>query len=388
LLGSPLNGSIHIIIPTKFILFNPPDPTIPPDLIFKDHNGRRRFRPEFYADLLYDLGVRLVLRLGAADYDPAPFTARGIRVCGAEHLTPTPCDPAAAAADNVNAGGEGREEALGDDALDLFFALAEAAGGAVAMHGGVGGRGLRAGCTLVAGWMMRHQYFASPDVAAAWIAIARGTAVSVDCGALERCLARRRLEEERKSAAAAAAANADAVPQEPARRRRSVEEGRRLSAEAPELRRGGRASADGGLVRTASASGAAHTLRHRWRAGGGGGGGGGSVGQSCPSLTGLPAAGRAMSSPAAPARSAAPQHGIDLELDVDGPPLPLPPPQETAGRPQNHDARPKPAGAATAPAGRQSAPLLTPLACALLLLLLLLVAAAAAALFALSLVGS
>jgi hypothetical protein len=169
-----INGSVLRIIPGKFLIFDAPDPSIPAGQLYQDVGGRRHFRPEFYADLLQHLGVRLVLRLGAADYDPAPFARRGIRVCGAEDVA---CGGGA---------GGGGEEALGEGAFDRFSALAQAAGGSVAVHGGRGGGGRGAGLTLIAGWMMRHQYFGSPDVAAAWIRIALGAAAPVDRTALRR----------------------------------------------------------------------------------------------------------------------------------------------------------------------------------------------------------
>ena len=57
---SSLNGSIQTIIPGKFLLFEPPDPSLPADRAYHDVGSTRRFRPEFYADLLQHLGVRVV----------------------------------------------------------------------------------------------------------------------------------------------------------------------------------------------------------------------------------------------------------------------------------------------------------------------------------------
>ena len=232
-----INGSILRIIPGKFLIFDAPDPSIPADKLFQDVGGRRRFTPGFYADLLHHLGVRLVLRLGAADYDPAPFARRGIRVCGAEDVECVGGSLCGSAA--------GAEAALGEGAFDRFAALAQAAGGSVAVHGGWGGGGLRVGLTLIAGWMMQHQYFASPDVAAAWIRIALGAAAPVDRAALRRHLAARRAEDDRRRAAAAAA----------------VEPTRSASPDKPRSRHGspGRA-ASSPVLRHASAPGAA---RHR-----------------------------------------------------------------------------------------------------------------------------
>ena len=85
---SPSNqiGSIFTIVPSKILFFDSPCPTLPHDRRCAELDGRVRFSAPFYAGLLSQLGVGVVLRLDGAADDPAPFAERGIRVCGPEAL--------------------------------------------------------------------------------------------------------------------------------------------------------------------------------------------------------------------------------------------------------------------------------------------------------------
>ena len=125
-------GSIFTVIPSKVLLFETPFARVPVDRCSTDIDGRRRFSAEFYAGILRGLGVVLVLPLDDADYDPAAFLARGIRVCTRADvlLGPETAGAAAAAADAAGAGAA----ALHAASLQRFSALAQAAGGAVAVH--------------------------------------------------------------------------------------------------------------------------------------------------------------------------------------------------------------------------------------------------------------
>jgi hypothetical protein len=173
-----VNGSVATIIPATFFLFDPPDPTIAEGSDYHDRDGSRRFCTDFYADLLHHLGASMVLRLGGANYDPAPFISRGIRVCGVEDLG---CS-AASLTEDADIG-----------IFDRFAALAHAAGGPVALHGGSGEcGGLRLAATLIAGWMAGLHFFPSAEAAAAWVQIARGCAAPVVWGPLRRYWAQRR----------------------------------------------------------------------------------------------------------------------------------------------------------------------------------------------------
>jgi hypothetical protein len=165
-------GSVFTVVPNKILLFDPPYDGESSSCCSIDQDGKRRFSASFYADLLHRLGVVLVLRLDASPYDHAAFARKGIRVCGAETLTTT------ADADAPLAAG----------ALEQFAELVKSAGGGVAIH--CEGR-LGAACTLITAWMAQLDLFPSPEVAAAWIAIARRAAAPVDMPALRRHWSRR-----------------------------------------------------------------------------------------------------------------------------------------------------------------------------------------------------
>ena len=152
-----------------------PGARVPAGHCFADVNGRRRFSAGFLADLLRGLGVTLVLGLDDIDYDPAPFAARGIRVCSASDLL----IPSAKEAGPEDADGSAP---LAAEALARFVSLAGSTPGAVAVHGE--GRRLRQACTLAAAWLAGVGLFPSPEAAAAWVAIARGPGASVDMAAL------------------------------------------------------------------------------------------------------------------------------------------------------------------------------------------------------------
>ena len=119
-------GSIFTIVPSKILLCDSPSARIPVGRCSADIDGRRRFSADFYARTLQGLGVVLVLPLDDADYDPAPFTARGIRVCARGDVL-LELDATRTAADDAAA-------PLSAASLQRFVALAQAAGGAVAVH--------------------------------------------------------------------------------------------------------------------------------------------------------------------------------------------------------------------------------------------------------------
>ena len=141
-------------------------------------DGRRQYSADFYAGALHALGVTLVLRLDDADYDPAPFAARGIRICEKADIIPPPTAEEWAA----EGGGGAPAAPLPAAALRRFVALAQAAGGAVAVH--ADGRRLPLACTLAAAWLAGVGLFPSPEAAAAWVAIVRGPQAEVDMAAL------------------------------------------------------------------------------------------------------------------------------------------------------------------------------------------------------------
>ena len=85
-LSSPQNGSIYTVVPQKFFLFKAPSTLPVADAAWLDVDGQRHFSAAFYADLLRDLGVTLVVGLGRLDYDRRTMERAGISVCTAEDL--------------------------------------------------------------------------------------------------------------------------------------------------------------------------------------------------------------------------------------------------------------------------------------------------------------
>jgi hypothetical protein len=118
--ASALNGELHVVVPNKLLAFRAPA-DLPDGRAWMDDGGARRFGPSYYADILPDFDVSVVLRCGAAGagapYDASALEARGM---GVEAL----------AADARS----GRLLA----ATDRVLTLARAAPGAIALHGAGG----------------------------------------------------------------------------------------------------------------------------------------------------------------------------------------------------------------------------------------------------------
>jgi hypothetical protein len=154
---NPANGKIHVIIPSQLVAFPcpsdiPVDPASGVAPQWVDAGGERHFGADYYADILGDFDVQLVVRSDApAAYDEAAFAARGIAI---ERL-----------GDEL----ELRPERLLHE-VDRFLTLARVAPGALGMHGGreVGlGRG---GELLVSSLLIkRHAFRARPAIA--WLRI-------------------------------------------------------------------------------------------------------------------------------------------------------------------------------------------------------------------------
>jgi hypothetical protein len=147
---------VHVVVPGKILMFDAPCPHLPPGRSWQDVDGERRFSADFYAELLHDLGVTLVVRADAAEYDAGPFARRGIAV--------EPLDDA----NRPNVCSSENPPTL--QALDRFIALLNGTRGSLAIH--CRGRGDFA-TTLLAAYLLRHRVFADPAVAVAWLAIAR-----------------------------------------------------------------------------------------------------------------------------------------------------------------------------------------------------------------------
>ena len=119
--ASVTNGELHVVVPNKLLAFRAPT-DLPEGYAWMDDNGARRFSPSYYADILPDFDVSVVLCCGGAGSDP-PYDASTLeaRGMGVEVLaTDVQSRRLLAAADRV-------------------LTLARAAPGAIALHGMGGG---------------------------------------------------------------------------------------------------------------------------------------------------------------------------------------------------------------------------------------------------------
>jgi hypothetical protein len=151
---SPANGGVHVVVPSKLIVFRCPsdDPTNECDVPL-------RRTPAYYAEVLADFGVRLVLRCGGAPYDKAPLLAAGIDVDDLPILDPAPPPALALAA-------------------RCLLMLANACPGALALHYGEGPDGRsRAVERLVASYLVSRHGF-DPAAAVAWDRMVRPAAAA------------------------------------------------------------------------------------------------------------------------------------------------------------------------------------------------------------------
>jgi hypothetical protein len=168
LVASPINGQIHVVVPGKIILFKAPCGDLPAGRSWMDRDGERHFSPAFYADLLCDLGVSLVIGADEAQYDHSPFAARGMDV-----------EALGCRADDGNA--------LTLQALDRLITLLDRAHGLVAIH--CAGR-LPYACTLLSAYMLRRRFFSNPAQAVSWLAMAcPGACVRLPPAVLESLVA-------------------------------------------------------------------------------------------------------------------------------------------------------------------------------------------------------
>jgi hypothetical protein len=146
--ADPANANLHILLPGKLLSISCPA-DLPDGRQWMDDGARRHFSPAFYADLLGEFDVVLVLCLENCGYDCGPFTKRGI---GVEELHLRNDSP-----DLLRA-------------ADRFLSLLRAAPGAVALHGSADA--LRLAGALVSAHMMSRLGFGAAD-AAAWLRMVR-----------------------------------------------------------------------------------------------------------------------------------------------------------------------------------------------------------------------
>jgi cell division cycle 14 len=142
----PANGDVHQIIPGELIAL--PSPEEMAGDFCDGPDGRRAFSPAYIADLLRDMDVQTLVRLGPARYDASPMAARGIRVI--DIPCPENCRPP-------------------DAAVAAFVRAVGAAAGAVAVHCATGRAQTGA---LAALHLMRAHGFTARE-AMGWVRIMR-----------------------------------------------------------------------------------------------------------------------------------------------------------------------------------------------------------------------
>ncbi len=147
----PLHADLNEIVPGEILSFRGPRDLGGPSFRDNMRDGRfrsRDFSPEYFADILKDLGVSAVVRVNSPHYDRQVFVERGF-----EHVDldfgggPTPPSHAA----------------------NQFLKLVEQAGGVVAVHGS---ESLGRAGTLIALHLMRSHGFGALE-AVAWLRIMR-----------------------------------------------------------------------------------------------------------------------------------------------------------------------------------------------------------------------
>ena len=185
---SPANGCFHQVVPGKFIAFQGPKDLGGPDYVDMHHAGRV-FSPSYYAELLQELGVEVVVRLNEPLYDAASFTT-----CGMRHVdlpfADCSCPP--------------------DAVVAAFLRAVDSAPGAIAVHckAGLGRTG-----TLIALYLMRSHGFTARE-AMGWLRIMRpGSVLGEQQHYL--CAVERARQRRRRPADAAEAREASAGAPEP-----------------------------------------------------------------------------------------------------------------------------------------------------------------------------
>ena len=145
---SSANGNLHEVVPGKFIAFQGPKDLGGADYRDDATTGARTFSPEYYVDVLNDMGANAVVQLNEARYDPVSFTSRGFAHYNLEFQDCTrPPDAVVLAFLHVVDGTEGSV--------------------AVHCHAGLGRTG-----TLIALWLMRSRGFTARE-AMGWLRIVR-----------------------------------------------------------------------------------------------------------------------------------------------------------------------------------------------------------------------
>ena len=142
------NGNLHQVVPGKFFAFQGPKDLGDAEYRDDETTGARAFSPDYYADILQDMGVDTVVQLNEPRYDPGGFTSRGLAHHNLQFEDCT-CPP--------------------DTVVEAFLRAADSTAGAVAVHclAGLGRTG-----TLIALWLMRSRGFSARE-AMGWLRIMR-----------------------------------------------------------------------------------------------------------------------------------------------------------------------------------------------------------------------
>jgi hypothetical protein len=153
--ASVANGELHVVVPNKLIAFRTPT-DLPDRRAWMDDCGTRRFSPLYYADILSDFDVSVVLCCGGVGSDP-PYDASALEGCGMGV--------------EVIAAGVQSGQLLA--ATDRVLTLARAAPGAIALHGA---GGWEEGLLLTAYLIRLHGFSARQAIA--WARMAHPAAHS------------------------------------------------------------------------------------------------------------------------------------------------------------------------------------------------------------------
>ena len=150
---NPLNADMHEIVPGKLIAMRGPR-DLPGDAEWLDvlrEDGsfsHRDFSPQYYASLLHEFDVQVVVRCNTPQYDRRGLEDAGILVVDLVYEDGG-CPPV--------------------DIMAKFMAVVEAVPGAVAVHGA---SGLGRSGTLIGLYMMKHHGFTARE-AMGWMRIVR-----------------------------------------------------------------------------------------------------------------------------------------------------------------------------------------------------------------------
>ena len=157
---SPANGSMHVVVPGRLLVF-PCPADLPNDSLWADSADGRHFSAAYFADIFGDFDVHMVVRCGGNEYATTAFEKCDM---GIENLLLDfgSGDDSDAAKPNTQGAGMLR-------AVDRFLTLMRLSPGAVAVHGGGPDGSLGAGGRLLVEAYLIRRYGFSGAEAVAWV---------------------------------------------------------------------------------------------------------------------------------------------------------------------------------------------------------------------------